>query len=100
MYNAYKYEWIYKNVLMKLIVWFFLIKNEKLLEKHNKIWDKPSYSIGKEFDIELVYNEKYMETKIKSYESKINTNFHVDGIPGSHWKCLSVMLTDFVFKIG
>ena len=34
----------------------------------------------KGFDSETVFNEKY-KTKIKFYEGKISTNFHVDRIP-------------------
>ena len=34
----------------------------------------------KEFDSETVYNEKYLKTKIISYEGKISTNFHDDKI--------------------
>ena len=43
-----------------------------------------------------------MKTEIKSYEGKINTNFHNDKIPkeGSHCICLSVVLIDYVFKMG
>ena len=33
-------------------------------------------TIGKEFDNDPVYNEKYLKAKIKSYNGKINTNFH------------------------
>ena len=51
----------------------FLIKSDELLEKYNKNWDKVRYKKG--FDTEPVYNGKYIKTKIKSYEEKINTNF-------------------------
>ena len=57
------------------------IKDEKLLEKDNEIWKKISNIIKKEFDSKLVYNEKYLKTKIKSYNGKTNTNFHNDKIP-------------------
>ena len=30
---------------------------------------------------ESVYHEKYLRTKVKSYEEKIITNFHVDKVP-------------------
>ena len=33
------------------------------------------------FDSEPVCNEKYLKTKTKSYEGKINTNFHDDKMP-------------------
>ena len=41
-----------------------------------------------------------MKTKIKSYNGKINTNFYNNRIPkeGSQCICLSVVLTDSVYK--
>ena len=61
----------------------FSIKNEKILEKCNKVWDskKVSNNIKKGFDREPVYNEKYLKTKIKSYEGEIITNFHSNEVP-------------------
>ena len=53
----------------------FLIKDNELLEKYNKIWIKVKNSIKKEFDGEPVYNEKNLKAEIKSYNWKINTNF-------------------------
>ena len=35
----------------------------------------------KGFDSEPVYNEKYIKTKINSYEGKTNTSFHGDKVP-------------------
>ena len=37
-----------------------LIKDPALLEKFNEIWDKVKSGIKKQFDIEPVYNEKYL----------------------------------------
>ena len=59
----------------------FLIKDEKLLEKYNKIWKKVSNIIKKEFDSNSVYNEKCIKSKIKIYNKKINTDFHGNKIP-------------------
>ena len=49
-----------------------------------------------------MYNEKYLKTKIKFYDSKINTNFLDNGIPkeGSHYVCLSVFLIHCVFNMS
>ena len=54
----------------------------------------------KNFGSKPVYNEKYIKTKIKSCNGKINTNFHNDKIPkeGSQCICLSVILIDSVYK--
>ena len=73
----------------------------ELLEKY-QIWDKVSKSIKKGFDSEAVYNEKWLETKVKSYEGKISTHFHDHGITKdcAHCICLSVILIDSIFKIG
>ena len=46
----------------------FLIKDNKLLEKYNQIWDKVTNTIKKGSDSEPVCNEEYSKTKIKSYE--------------------------------
>ena len=58
-----------------------MIKDDELFEKYNKIWIKNSIIIEKEFYIKPVYNEKYLKTKIKSYNEKINTSLHDNKIP-------------------
>ena len=60
------------------------------------------YLLKKEFVSEPVYNEKYLKTKVKSYNENTNTNFHDNKIPkeGSEFICLSVILIDSVFKTG
>ena len=70
----------------------FLIKNDELLEKY-ELCDKVSNTNKKG-----LYNEKYLRTKIKSYEGKISTNFHDN--KGSQYICLSVILIDYYFRLG
>ena len=55
----------------------FQVRDNKLLKKCNKIWEKISNLMNTEFDSKLVYgdNDKYIKTKIKMYEDKVNTNF-------------------------
>ena len=66
----------------------FLIKDD--------IWEKVKDSLKKEFDSKLVYKKK--KAKIKSYNGKINTNFHNNRIPkeGSQYLCFLVILIDSV----
>ena len=45
----------------------FLIEDAELLKKYNKIRNKVSNSIKKDFDSQPVANGKYLQTKIKSY---------------------------------
>ena len=78
----------------------FLIKDEKLLEKYNEIWKKVSNVIKKEFESKPLYNEKYLKTKIRSYNGKINTNCHNNKIPkeGFQCTCPSVLLIRTVYR--
>ena len=77
-----------------------MIKDDELLEKYNKIWEKVKNSIKKELDSEPVYKEKYLKAKAKSYNGKIKTNFHNNKIPkvGSQSICLSVILINSNFR--
>ena len=59
----------------------FLTKDDELLEKYNEIWEKVENSIMKGFDNEPVYNEKYLKSKIKSYNGRIKANFDNSKIP-------------------
>ena len=52
-----------------------------MLGNYNEIGDKVSKVIKKGFDNEAVYNGKYLKTKRKSYEGKMDTNFHNDKMP-------------------
>ena len=61
----------------------FKIGDNKLLKKYNKIWDRVSNQINIKFDSEPVYgdNDKYIKTKIKMYEDRVNANFQGKNVP-------------------
>ena len=54
----------------------------------------------KELDREALYNEQYLKAKIKSFNGKVNTNFHYNKIPkkDSKFIYLSVILIDSVCR--
>ena len=93
-------KWVHIEKTDKTKYMSLFIKDDELLEKHNEIWEKVKNIIKKEFDTELVYNEKYLKTKIKSYNGKINTNFYNNKIPkeGSEFICWSLILINSIFK--
>ena len=70
---------------------FFFIKDDELVDKCNEICKKVSNTTKNGFDSELLYNEKYLKTKLKFHKGKISTNFHNGKIPdkGSQCICLS-----------
>ena len=53
----------------------FLIKDKKLPEKNNKIWNKASNVMKTGFDSGPVYNEKCWKTKTKFYDGKNHCKF-------------------------
>ena len=61
----------------------FKVSDSKLLKKYNKIWERVNNLTNIEFDIEPVYggNDKYIKTKIKMYEGRVNTNFQGKKVP-------------------
>ena len=55
----------------------FKISNKQLLKKYNQIWKRVKKLLKIEFDSEPVYgdNDKYIKTKIKTYNDSMITNF-------------------------
>ena len=47
-------------------------------------------------------DKRYLKTKIKSYEGKINASFHDDRMPkvGAHFVYISLIWINYVFEIG
>ena len=78
---------------------YFLIEDDKLLKKYNTIRNKVSTDIKKEFDSEQVYNEKFLKSKIKSYDDEA-ADFHDEEIPkvGSGYTCLAVITIDSALR--
>ena len=54
----------------------FITDNNESLERYTAIWEKIGDLINKKFDSDPVYNNKYINTKIRSYNNDIKTNFH------------------------
>ena len=90
MYVYFNQKWVHTEKTLVKLNMSFLIKDDELLEKYNEIWEKVKNIIKKKIDTELLYNEKYLKTKIKSYNGKTNPNFHNNKIPkeGSQFICL------------
>ena len=95
--NGYVKYFDSKNKYMNLLV------HDKELLKIQCRWilDKISNLLKKEVDSELVYDYKYIKSKINFYNGKIKTNFHVNKIPRNGECCalLSVILLDSVIEV-
>ena len=71
---------------------------------YDKIWEKISNLLSIEFDSVPVYgdNDKYIKTKIKMYEDKVNTKFQGKKVPKENvsYKCLSLIMLDSVIRVN
>ena len=82
----------------------FIADDKERLKKYTEIWEKINSLIGKKFDSEPVYGDKYIKTKIKSYKDSVSTNFRGEGdrkkvrkgdLP---YRCLPLIVLDSVIK--
>ena len=82
----------------------FTVSDNKLFKKYNKIWEKISNLMNIEFDIEPVYGDgdKYIKTKIKMYEDKVNKNVQGKKVPkeNASYKCLPLIMLDSVIGVN
>ena len=82
----------------------FKVADNRLVKKYNKIWEKVSNLMNIEFDSEPVYgdNDKYIRTKIKMYDDRVNTNFQDKKVPKENvsYKCLSLSVLDSVIRVN
>ena len=80
----------------------FRVEDKQLLKNYNKIWEKIEKLMKIDFESKPVYgdDDKYIKTKIKTYEKSIITNFHNKKTPKekASCKCLSIIMIDSVIK--
>ena len=84
-----------------------MIKDKQLLKNYNKIWKKIERLMSIDFDSKPTYgdDDKYIKTKIKTYEGSITTNFYNEKgskkIPEEKisCKCLSIIILDSVLYV-
>ena len=74
------------------------MKNDKFQEKYNEVWNEVNNAIKNDLTVNLFIMN--LQTKTKSYEGKISTNFHDNKIPKISFQgiCLLVILIDSVFR--
>ena len=80
----------------------FKINDSKLFKKYNQIWKRVKKLLKIGFDSKPVYggHDKYIETKIKIYDGRVNTSFQGKKIPTekAQYKSLSIIMLDSVIK--
>ena len=79
----------------------FLIKDDEVWDKYDKIWDVIKDKLGIKFHSEPVYEYKYLKAKVREFDGIIKTNFLGNGMPkeNMHYTCIACITIDSVMRI-
>ena len=79
----------------------FLIKDDEVWDKYDKIWDVIKDKLGIKFHSEPVYEYKYLKAKVREFDGVIKTNFLGNDMPKEniHYTCIACITIDSVLKI-
>ena len=79
----------------------FLIKDNEVWDKYDKIWDVIKDKLGIKFHSEPVYEYKYLKAKVREFDGMIKTNFLGNDIPkeNMHYTCIACITIDSVLTI-
>ena len=78
----------------------FMVKDDNVLDKYNKIWDKIKNKLNIKFHSMPVY-KTYIKAKVREFNGVIKTNFLGDEIPkeSMHYTCIACITIDFVMRM-
>ena len=79
----------------------FLIKDDEVWDKYDKIWDVIKNKLNIKFHSEPVYEYKYLKAKVREFDGVIKTKFLANEIPkeNMHYTCIACITIDSVIKI-
>ena len=79
----------------------FKIKVESMYLKYTEIWNKITDILNVKFHSQPIYDDKYIKTKVRTFNNMINTLFSGDEIPKEriHYVCIAAICTDSVLRV-
>ena len=83
-----------KNILFK-------IEDEDVYLKYNEVWNKIKSILNIKFHSQPIYDDKYIKTKVKTFNNSINTLFPGDEIPKERidYVCISAICIDSILRV-
>ena len=79
----------------------FMIKDDKVWDKYDKIWNVIKDKLGIKFHSEPVYEYKYLRVKVREFDDMIKTNFLGNDVPkeNMHYTCIACITIDSVMRM-
>ena len=76
----------------------FFIRDDKVLDKYNEIWDAIKNKLGIKFHSKPIYDKKYIKAKVREFDGVIKTNFLGNKVPKEkmHYTCIACVTIDSV----
>ena len=80
----------------------FLIKDDKMWNKYDEIWDEIKDKLDIKFHSEPVFEYKYLKAKVREFDGVIKTNFLGNDIlkENMYYACFACITIDSVMKIN
>ena len=80
----------------------FLIKNNKVWEKYEDIWNIIKNKLSIEFNSKPIYENKYLKAKVREFDGDIKTKFLSNGLPkeNTYYTCIASITIDSVLRIN
>ena len=79
----------------------FLIKDDEVWDKYDKIWDVIKDKLGIKFHSEPVCEYKYLKAKVREFDGVIKTNILGNDMPkeNMHYTCIARITIDSVMRM-
>ena len=79
----------------------FLIKDDEVWDKYNKLWDVIKDKLVINFHSESVYEYEYLKAKVREFYGVIKTNFLGNNAPkeNMHYTCIACITIDSAMRI-
>ena len=78
----------------------FKIEEESVYLKYTEIWNKIKSVLNVKIHSKPIYDDKYIKTKVKTFNNTINTLVSEDEVPKEriHYVCISAICIDSVLR--
>ena len=78
----------------------FLIKDDEVWEKYEKMWDVIKNKLCIKFHSKPIYEQKYLKVKVREFDGVLKTNFLSNDMPkeNKHYTCIVCITIDSVMR--
>ena len=79
----------------------FFVRDNNVLDKYIKIWDRIKGKLNIKFHSKSVYDQKYLKAKVREFDGVIKTNFLGNEVPkeNMHYTCIACITIDSVMRM-